>query len=112
VSVGADGTVTAITPTGPQTVGQITLTQFQNPNGLLRVGNTLFAESGASGAATTGTPGSNGLGTIQQGFLEGSNVELANELVNLVIAQQTVQFNSQAIVAENAMLAATIDLIQ
>jgi flagellar basal-body rod protein FlgG len=109
--IAADGTVTATTPAGPQVIGQIQLARFVNPGGLLRIGNTLFTESPASGPPTVGAPGTNGLGTLQQGFVEQSNVELVTELVNLIIAQQTFTVNTQALGIENDVLAVTADLI-
>jgi flagellar basal-body rod protein FlgG len=112
VSVSSGGVVTAITPAGVQQLGTINLTQFQNPGGLTRVGNTTFVASPVSGAATTGAPGSVGLGTLSQGFLEQSNVELVTELVNLIIAQRAFSFNTQAIQIENEVLQATTALIQ
>jgi flagellar basal-body rod protein FlgG len=112
VAIGTDGTVTATTPAGPQQVGQISLTRFTNPAGLARVGNTTFVATASSGTATTGTPGTNGLGTLSQGFLEGSNVEVVTELVNLLIAQRTFTFNTQAIQVENQVLQSTTSLIQ
>jgi flagellar basal-body rod protein FlgG len=99
----ADGTV--------QQIGNITLTRFTNDTGLFRVGNTTFVATSASGAGTTDVPGTNGLGTINQGFLEQSNVELTTELVNLIVAQQTFTFNTQAIQVENQTLQSTLDLI-
>lgn len=111
VSIAPDGTVIAVTPDNLELRGQIALTTFPNPSGLLAVGDNVFVAGAASGAAVTGTPGTQGLGTLSQGFLEGSNVELANELVNLIIAQNAFRFNAQAIVVENAALQATSDLI-
>jgi flagellar basal-body rod protein FlgG len=113
VSVGPDGTVTATLADGTQQViGNITLTQFQNPAGLSRVGNTTFIATAVSGTPTTGTPGTNGLGIISQGFLEQSNVDLTTELINLIVAQRTFQFNAQAIIAESQTLQTTTTLIQ
>lgn len=112
VSVSPTGLVTATTPDGIQQIGQLQLTRFQNPAGLVRVGNTTFAASPASGTGTADAPGTNGLGTISQGFLEQSNVELTNELINLLIAQRTFSFNTQAIQIETQVLQATTDLIR
>lgn len=112
VSISPAGAVTATTSTGVVQVGNIALTRFRNPAGLIRLGNTTFAASQASGTATTGTPGTNGLGTLSQGFLEQSNVDLTTELINLLVAQRTFQFNTQAIQVENETLQATTDLIQ
>jgi flagellar basal-body rod protein FlgG len=111
VSISASGAVTATTPNGVQRVGNIALTRFQNPGGLVRVGRTTFAAGPNAGAATTCAPGANGLGTLSQGFLEQSNVEITTELVNLLIAQRTFAFNSQALQIENQVLQATTALI-
>jgi flagellar basal-body rod protein FlgG len=111
VSVSPGGAVTATTPTGTVPIGNIALTQFQNPSSLTRIGNTTFAASPATGAAMTGTPGTGGLGTISQGFLEQSNVNLPTELTNLIIAQSTFQYNAQALNVENETLQATTALI-
>jgi flagellar basal-body rod protein FlgG len=111
VSVATDGTVTANTPSGPQAIGQLTLTDFSNPAGLVRAGNTTFAAGPNAGTATTGAPGSGGLGTVRQGFLESSNVDLSTELVNLIVAQRAFQINAQALTVENETLQATTALI-
>src|SRR5262249_23872354 len=100
------------TPAGVQQIGQLQLTQFQNPGGLTRIGDTTFVPSPASGNATTGDPGTNGLGTLSQGFLERSNVDLTSELINLIVAQQAFPLNTQATTAENQTLEATTALIQ
>jgi flagellar basal-body rod protein FlgG len=111
VSVSSTGAVSATTPTGVVPVGQLQLTQFQNPGGLTRIGDTTFIASPASGAASTGNPGSGNLGTINQGFLEQSNVDLSTELVNLIVAQQAFAFNSQAISAANQTLQDTDQIL-
>jgi flagellar basal-body rod protein FlgG len=111
VSISASGVVSATTPNGVVQVGNIALTRFQNNSGLVRVGRTTFVAGPSAGAATTGAPGTNGLGTLSQGFLERSNVEVVTELVNLLIAQRTFAFNSQAIQIENQVLQATTALI-
>jgi flagellar basal-body rod protein FlgG len=111
VTVSASGAVTATTPTGTQQVGQLQLTEFQNPGGLERVGDTTFVATPASGATVTGDPGTGGLGTLTQGELEQSNVDLTSELVNLVIAQQAFQYNSEALNAENETLQGTTQLL-
>lgn len=111
VSVSSDGTVTATTPAGTRPIGNLTLTRFQNPAGLTRIGSTTFAADPASGAATTGAPGANGTGAIVQGSLEQSNVDLTSELVNLIVAQRAFQFNTRALQVENETLQATTALI-
>jgi flagellar basal-body rod protein FlgG len=111
ISVGTDGTVTAFVGATPQVVGQITLTLFVNPPGLTAVGNNQFAASSSSGSPVTVTPGQNGAGIIEQGFLEGSNVNPTTELTNLLIAQQTFVFNSEAIQIASQMLLTTAELV-
>jgi flagellar basal-body rod protein FlgG len=112
VTIGADGTVTATTPTGTQSLGQITLTNFSNPDGLSRFGSDLFTATPASGAPIDGTAEANGLGSITQGSLESSNVSLSTELVNLIIAQSASSFNSQALSVEDQTLSDTAQLVQ
>jgi flagellar basal-body rod protein FlgG len=83
-----------------------------NPGGLSRIGNNVFVQTPASGAAVTGTPGTNGLGTVTNGSLEQSNVDLTSELINLVVAQQAFSFNAQALQVQSQVLQATTDLIR
>lgn len=106
ITVGIDGTVSVLQggDTTPSTIGQIQLAQFPNDGGLLALGKNLFAETTASGAPTTGTAGEDGLGTINSGYLEGSNVQIVEELVNLIIAQRAYESNSKAIQASDKML--------
>lgn len=111
LNISLDGTVTAVTPNGTQNLGQITLTRFPNPDGLVRIGNTTFIEGANSGTPTTGVAGTNGLGFINQRALEQSNVELTTELVNLIIAQRAFQFNTQALIVETSVLDTAIGLI-
>jgi flagellar basal-body rod protein FlgG len=86
-------------------VGQIQLTRFDNPSGLVAMGSNLFLDSFASGPPTQGTGGfSTGFGTIQQGFLESSNVNLAEEMVNMIIAQRSYEINSKTIQASDEMM--------
>jgi flagellar basal-body rod protein FlgG len=111
ISISPAGLVSATTANGVVQVGTINLTRFQNPAGLSRVGDTTFVASASSGPPVTGAPGTNGLGTLNQGFLEQSNVDLTSELINLVIAQRTFEFNARAITVANETLAATTALI-
>lgn len=105
ITIGTDGTVTMKTSTqDSQSVGQIQLAQFANPAGLTPVGRNLFKETTSSGAATLYTPGTNGLGEIQQGFLELSNVDIVNELVTMIVAQRAFEVNSKAIQVSDEML--------
>src|SRR6185437_963756 len=77
----------------PQTVGQIELANFPNEAGLAQQGNNLLTETPASGAATTGNPGTTAFGTIQQGFIETSNVNIVSEITNLISAQRAYEMN-------------------
>ncbi len=106
ITVGADGTVTVVAPgsSTPVQVGQIQLANFINPAGLQSRGENLFLETAASGTAQTNVPGSNGLGSISQGFVETSNVNVTEELVNLITAQRAFEINSRSITASDQML--------
>jgi flagellar basal-body rod protein FlgG len=106
VTVGSDGTVSVTTAGSakPTTVGQIQLANFINPEGLQPTGNNLLVESGASGAPQVGTPGTNGLGSLQQGSLETSNVNTVTELVNMITCQRAYEMNSKAISTTDQML--------
>jgi flagellar basal-body rod protein FlgG len=110
ITIASDGTVTvtAGTPPTTQQVGQITLARFANNSGLLRLGNSLFAETPASGPPLVSAPGTNGAGTLQQGALENSNVNVTTELINLILAQSTFSFNAQAFQVSNQLLQTTL----
>jgi len=107
VTIGADGTVQATTPGAaatPQTLGQIQLARFVNPAGLESRGENLYIETAASGTPNTGAPNSNGLGALQQGFVEGSNVNVVEELVGMIATQRAYELNSKAIQTSDQML--------
>jgi flagellar basal-body rod protein FlgG len=105
VTVGSDGAVTAVSAAGKTTqIGQVQLADFINTQGLQNIGNNLVIESAASGSPQTGTAGSNGLGTIQQGSLETSNVNTVTELVNMIECQRAYEMNSKAITTTDQML--------
>jgi flagellar basal-body rod protein FlgG len=89
----------------PQNIGQFQLATFANEAGLLSIGDNLFVETPASGTAATGTPGSNGFGQIQQGFLETSNVNVVEEITNLISAQRAYEMNSKVIETSDQMMA-------
>lgn len=112
VQVGADGTVTAVINGEAQQIGQINLYRFINPAGLSSEGNNLYSATSASGAAEEGTPGSGGFGTLRGSFLEGSNVEVVTELIQLITAQRAYEVNSRAIRAGDEMMSATTDIIR
>ena len=114
VSIGADGTVTVFkgSDSTATSLGQITLVRFPNAPGLTSEGGNLLAETPASGSPTEGTPGEDGFGSIQQSFLERSNVQMVTELVNLITAQRAYEINSRAIRAGDEMLSITNRLVQ
>jgi flagellar basal-body rod protein FlgG len=106
VSIAANGTVTAMIPgnVSPQPIGTIALASFINAAGLDPRGQNLYAESAASGQPNTGTPGANGLGSLMQGFLETSNVNVVQELVTMIQTQRAYEMNSKAIQTSDQML--------
>jgi flagellar basal-body rod protein FlgG len=105
ISVGIDGTVTAIVDGQTQQLGQITIVTFINPAGLKNIGRNLYTETVASGAPIgPGVPGLEGRGTIQQGYLEMSNVKVVDEMVAMIIAQRAYEVNSKAITTSDQML--------
>ncbi len=105
-TVGRDGTV-SITQAGSATatqVGALQLSTFINPAGLMAKGENLYVESSASGSANTNTPGTNGSGTLSQGFVETSNVNVVEELVNMIQTQRAYEINSKSITTSDQML--------
>jgi flagellar basal-body rod protein FlgG len=106
VTIGSDGTVTVLLPgqSSPTQVGQLQLANFINPAGLQPIGQNLLVQSASSGSPQTGTPGVNGLGTVSQGELEGSNVDVVEELVNMIQTQRAYEMNSKAISTVDQML--------
>jgi flagellar basal-body rod protein FlgG len=106
ISIGADGTVsvTVAGQSAPQQIGTIQLTDFINPAGLQARGENVLVESAASGAAQTGTPGLNGIGSLAQGSLESSNVNVVEELVTMIETQRAYEMNSKAIATADKML--------
>ncbi len=104
ISIGKDGAVTFFDGTTTTDGGDITLVRFPNSSGLSSEGGNLLAETPASGSPITSTPGQAGAGTLQQGFLEKSNVQMVTELVNLITAQRAYEINSRAIKAGDEML--------
>ncbi len=106
VTIGSDGTVSVLLPgqTTASQVGQIQTVRFTNVAGLRALGRNLFAETQTSGPAQLGTAGENGYGTLLQGFLEGSNVNVVEELVSMIVGQRAYEINSRAIQAADEML--------
>ena len=106
VTIAADGTVTASMPgqATPASLGQIQLATFANVGGLDPKGENLYAETAASGNPTTAAAGTNGLGKLQQGFVETSNVNVVEELVSMISTQRAYELNSKAIQTSDQML--------
>ncbi len=106
VNFANDGTVTATMPglVAPQVLGQVQTASFINPAGLDPKGGNLFGETSASGTPNTGAPGSAGLGQLQSGFVEGSNVNVVEELVAMIATQRAYELNSKAIQTSDQML--------
>jgi flagellar basal-body rod protein FlgG len=106
VTIAPDGTVnvTVANQTAPQSLGQLQLASFVNPAGLDPRGGNLYAETAASGTPNTGAPASDGLGSLQQGFIEGSNVNVVEELVSMIATQRAYELNSKAIQTSDQML--------
>jgi len=114
ITIGKDGIV-SVTQAGqstPQQVGTIQLANFQNPAGLNALGGNLFTASGASGDPITGNPGENGLGQVNQGFLEQSNVSVVEEMVNMIVAQRAYEVNSKAVRVADDMLSQINNLVR
>lgn len=106
VTVGNDGTVSITVPgqTAPQTLGQIQLANFVNPAGLDPKGQNLFSETASSGTPNAGAPNANGLGSLQQGYVETSNVNVVEELVAMIQTQRAYELNSKAVQTSDQML--------
>lgn len=106
ITIGSDGTVSAqiAGQSQPSQIGTIQLADFINPAGLQNVGGNLMVESAASGPAQTGIPGLNGLGTMVQGSLESSNVNVVEELVNMIETQRAYEMNSKAVQTTDQMM--------
>jgi flagellar basal-body rod protein FlgG len=105
-TIAADGTVSVQQQgsTTATTVGQIQLTTFPNPNGLSSDGQNLFTATASSGQPTTGAPAADGRGSITQGSIEGSNVDVVEEMVGMIRAQRAYEINSKVISAADEML--------
>lgn len=106
LTIGIDGTVSAVVDNEaqPTELGQISLVDFVNPQGLLAIGNNLFRETNASGDPQEGEAGIAGLGGIEQGSIESSNVEVVEELVNMITTQRAYEMNSKVVSAADQML--------
>lgn len=110
ITISQDGEVSATLPgqANPQVVGQINTSDFVNPTGLQPIGQNLFVETAVSGAPIQGVPGLQGLGSLVQGTLETSNVNVTEELVNLIESQRLYEMNSKVISSVDDMLGQVI----
>ena len=106
VTIGLDGTVSVTQPgvVAPVQVGSMQLANFINPTGLQSQGSNLYVETASSGTASTNVPGTNGAGTLSQGYVETSNVNVVEELVNMIQTQRAYEINSKAITVSDQML--------
>ena len=92
-------------------LGNIELAEFVNDAGLLSIGNNLFRETEASGNAAIGVPGTNGIGTVLQGYVENSNVNLVEELTAMITAQRAFEVNSKVITTSDEMMSAVNQMV-
>lgn len=106
ITIGNDGVVSVkqVGQAAPAQVGTLEISDFINPVGLQPIGENLYIETAASGTAQSGTPGLNGLGALNQGALEGSNVNVVSELVNMIETQRAYEMNSKAISTNDQMM--------
>lgn len=113
ISIGEDGTVSALVPGSnlPQQLGQIQLARFVNPAGLSPVGgHNLYTQTAASGAPIVSQAGLNGTGSLQGGYLENSNVQVVQEIVNMIVSQRAFEANSKSITAADEMLQTAVQV--
>ena len=103
VTISEDGQVTVATTNGSQTF-RLTLTRFAHPSGLRSLGGNMYEETAASGTPETGSPGEQGFGRTIQGYVEASNVNIVEEMVNLIIAQRAYEINSKSVQSSDDML--------
>jgi len=106
ITIGSDGVVSATVAgsSTPTQIGSLQLVDFINPTGLQAIGGNMYKETAATGSPTAGTPGLSGLGTIEQGVLEGSNVNIVEELVNMITTQRAYEMNTKVISTSDQML--------
>jgi len=111
LEVSADGLLYSVDTDGVATeIGQLELVRFQNPNGLLAIGDNLYAEGPNAGDALTGAPGDIGFGTVQNRMLEGSNVDPATEITQQIVDQRSYQMNLRVFQTADALVSRAIDL--
>ena len=112
IVISSDGQVQISTQGSPtlQNIGQFQMAKFINPDGLLKLGDNLYRETDASNTVQLGTPGQQGFGSIRQGFLEASNVEPVNELIDLITTQRAFELNSQVVQAGDQIMQTVANL--
>lgn len=112
ITISPDGTISVTQPGSSQTMelGQLQIARFPNPGGLEALGRSLFRPTDASGQPLTVQPGQEGAGTLSQGFLEGSNVEVVNEMIDLISSQRAYEINQRVIQASDEMLRKATDV--
>jgi flagellar basal-body rod protein FlgG len=114
ITIAKDGTVSVMLPNqvNAQQVGRMEIASFANPAGLNSIGKNLYLPTAASGDPVTGTPGENGLGSLAQGFLEQSNVNIVEEMINLIISQRAYESNSRVIRTADEMYQGTNNMVR
>ncbi|MBW1709101.1 MAG: flagellar basal-body rod protein FlgG [Deltaproteobacteria bacterium] len=111
INIDSGGNITALNASGDELAStRITLVRFQNPAGLYAMGKNLFGQTNASGDPVEGNPGEEGYGTIAQGFIEMSNVDVVTEMVNMIVAQRAYEINSKAIQSSDEMLSIAVNV--
>ncbi len=112
VIVGGNGEVKAITPEGETVIGQIQLVNFVNPQGLLAIGGNYYKSTPASGTGIPTVPGENNVGTLAQGMLETSNVNVASSMIEMIGAQRAYEMNTKVMGVADKMLEATTSIVR
>ena len=110
INVGANGQISAQVGGQPEAIGQIQLANFANPSGLSAAGGNLLNESAGSGAPVVGGPGEGGRGTVLSGFLEGSNVDITEEIVDQIVAKAAFKANIKVIKTNDELLGTILDI--
>jgi flagellar basal-body rod protein FlgG len=110
ISIDSNGQISSQVEGEPEVIGQLQLANFRKPSGLTAAGGNLFNESAASGAPEAGNPGADELGTLRSGFLEGSNVDITEEIVDQIVSKVAFKANINVIRANDAMLGSILDI--
>lgn len=110
ISVDANGQISSQVGGQTEVAGQLQLANFQNPSGLQAAGGNLLNESAASGAPVVGAPGAGGLGTVRSGFLEGSNVDITEEIVDQIVSKVAFKANVNVIKANDELIGTILDI--